>query len=297
MGDIERALGMGGLTRRYFLGRLGRMGGTAMLLAGMDALGLGIGSAMATPPKLQGRPKRNKVIVLGAGNAGLASAYELSQAGYDVTVIEARAFPGGRAQTARKGFTLTELGGAAQVCDFDEGLYLNHGPWRIPYHHHSTLHYTRKFGVPLELFNNDNDASYLFFEKAKGPLAGKPIRKGEIAADMLGHTSEILAKLSRQGALDDRLSLVLAGQVQYLTLDLERLAYISSAGVRSVFRARKLLEARGGKVLVANAQPQVQKVFDIVKAVPLSEIFRSVEESDAYLDRIQKKILADDEDE
>jgi len=206
MGDIERALGMGGLTRRYFLGRLGRMGGTAMLLAGMDALGLGIGSAMATPPKLQGRPKRNKVIVLGAGNAGLASAYELSQAGYDVTVIEARAFPGGRAQTARKGFTLTELGGAAQVCDFDEGLYLNHGPWRIPYHHHSTLHYTRKFGVPLELFNNDNDASYLFFEKAKGPLAGKPIRKGEIAADMLGHTSEILAKLSRQGALDDRLS-------------------------------------------------------------------------------------------
>ena len=99
------------------------------------------------------------------------------------------------------------------------------------------------------------------------------------------------------GALDDRLSLVLAGQVQYLTLDLERLAYISSAGVRSVFRARKLLEARGGKVLVANAQPQVQKVFDIVKAVPLSEIFRSVEESDAYLDRIQEKILADDEDE
>ena len=99
------------------------------------------------------------------------------------------------------------------------------------------------------------------------------------------------------GALDDRLSLVLAGQVQYLTLDLERLAYISSAGVRSVFRARKLLEARGGKVLVANAQPQVQKVFDIVKAVPLSEIFRSVEEADAYLDRVQKKILADDEDE
>ena len=99
------------------------------------------------------------------------------------------------------------------------------------------------------------------------------------------------------GTLDDRLSLVLAGQVQYLTLDLERLAYISSAGVRSVFRARKLLEARGGKVLVANAQPQVQKVFDIVKAVPLSEIFRSVEEADAYLDRIQKKILADDEDE
>jgi hypothetical protein len=35
----------------------------------------------------------------------------------------------------------------------------------------------------------------------------------------------------------------------------------------------------------------VQKVIDIVKAVPLSEIFRSVEEADRYLDRIQKQML------
>lgn len=206
MGAMDERMALNGLTRRFFLGRLGRMGGTAMLLAGMDALGMGIGSAMAAPPRLEGTPRRKKVVVLGAGNAGLASAYELSQAGYDVTVIEARSFPGGRAQTARKGFSLTELGGTTQVCDFDDGLYINHGPWRIPYHHHSTLHYTRKFRVPLELFNNDNDASYLFFEKGKGPLAGKAVRKGEVAADMLGYTSEILAKLSQQGALDDRLS-------------------------------------------------------------------------------------------
>ena len=206
MGEYEMGAAMGGHTRRFFLERLAKMGGTAMLLAGMDALGFGIGSAMAAPPKLSGKPKKNRVIVLGAGNAGLASAYELTQAGYEVTVIEARGFPGGRAQTARKGFSLTELGGATQTCEFDEGQYINHGPWRIPYHHHSTLHYTRKFGVPLELFNNDNDASYLYFEKAKGPLAGKPIRKGEIAADLHGYSSEILAKLSRQGALDSQMS-------------------------------------------------------------------------------------------
>ena len=98
------------------------------------------------------------------------------------------------------------------------------------------------------------------------------------------------------GELDDRLTLVLASKVRSLLLDLAPLEYISSAGVRSVFRARKLLAERGGKVVIANAQPQVQKVFDIVKAVPLSENFRSVEEADAYLDRIQKKILANDED-
>ena len=94
------------------------------------------------------------------------------------------------------------------------------------------------------------------------------------------------------GELDDRLTLVLAAKVQSLVLDLAQLDYISSAGVRSIFRARKLLSARSGTLVIANAQPQVQKVFDIVKAVPLSEIFRSVEEADAYLDRIQKKIVA-----
>lgn len=93
------------------------------------------------------------------------------------------------------------------------------------------------------------------------------------------------------GELDDRLTLVLASKVQSLLLDLAQLEYVSSAGVRSIFRARKLLSERGGTLAIANAQPQVQKVFDIVKAVPLSEIFRSVEEADAYLDKIQKKIV------
>ncbi|GHB97958.1 STAS domain-containing protein [Thermomonas carbonis] len=97
--------------------------------------------------------------------------------------------------------------------------------------------------------------------------------------------------------LDDRLTLVLAAKVQSLVLDLAQLEYVSSAGVRSIFRARKLLSARGGTLVLANTQPQVQKVFDIVKAVPLSEIFRSVQEADAYLDKIQKRIVAGNQDD
>jgi hypothetical protein len=50
-------------------------------------------------------------------------------------------------------------------------------------------------------------------------------------------------------------------------------------------------------VLVANPQPQIQKVFDMVKAVPLNEIFTSVAEADAYLDAMQRKVVeGDDED-
>ena len=84
--------------------------------------------------------------------------------------------------------------------------------------------------------------------------------------------------------------------LQNLVLDLQDVDYISSAGLRSIFRARKALGLREGRVLVVNPQPQVQKVFDIVKAVPVREIFRSVEELDSYLDRIQTRALDPDAD-
>ena len=100
------------------------------------------------------------------------------------------------------------------------------------------------------------------------------------------------------GDLDERLAPVLASTVGSLVLDLAGLEYISSAGVRSIFKARKAMAGRGGKVVVVNPQPQIQKVFDVVKAVPLNEIFTSVAEADAYLDAMQKKVISgDDEDE
>jgi len=96
---------------------------------------------------------------------------------------------------------------------------------------------------------------------------------------------------------DSELEPVLADpSVNLLVLDLSELEYISSAGLRTVFRARKSLGSRGGKVLVANPQPQIRKVFDLVKAVPFSEIFSSTAEADAYLDAMQKRVLSGDDD-
>ena len=192
-----------GLSRRTLLERLSLVGGVGLMMAGMEAFGYGIASASNAPPPLPGSAKGKKLIVLGAGIAGLATAIEAMKAGYEVQIIEARSFAGGRAQTARKGFSLTELGGETQTCDFDEGGYINHGPWRIPYHHRSTLHYAKTLGEPLEVFVNDNDASYLFFENGKGPLKAKAVRKGQIAADARGHAAEMLAKVAKKGGLDD----------------------------------------------------------------------------------------------
>src|SRR3546814_1668866 len=65
----------------------------------------------------------------------------------------------------------------------------------------------------------------------------------------------------------------------------------------TLFRSRKALSPRGGKVLVVNPQPQIQKVFDLVKAVPMNEIFAPTTEADAYLDTMQRKVLQGDDDD
>ncbi|HLT43170.1 MAG TPA: STAS domain-containing protein, partial [Luteimonas sp.] len=100
------------------------------------------------------------------------------------------------------------------------------------------------------------------------------------------------------GELDQTLAPLLeVPALRSLVLDLRALEYISSAGVRSIFRARKALAGRGGRVLVVNPQPQIQKVFDLVKAVPLEDIFSSTAEADAYLAAMQRKVLEGDDDD
>ena len=193
-------------SRRQFLYRLGAIGGAGAVMAGLEVFGMSVASAQTAPPALTGSGTGKRVVILGAGVGGMTAAYELSKLGYQCQVIEARGFAGGRCQTARAGFSLTELGGETQHCTFDDGQYINHGPWRIPFNHQSTLHYTREFGVPLEVMVNDNDASYVLFEGGSGPLAGKPVRKAEVAADMRGHTAELLAKAVRGNRLDMPLS-------------------------------------------------------------------------------------------
>ena len=82
-----------------------------------------------------------------------------------------------------------------------------------------------------------------------------------------------------------------------LVIDLVDLEYVSSAGLRSLFRARKAMRTQGGHSLLLHAQPQVRKVFEIVKAVPVHEVFRSVQELDAYLAEMQRKVVEGNADD
>ena len=89
--------------------------------------------------------------------------------------------------------------------------------------------------------------------------------------------------------LDERLAALLAsGSVTTLLFDLARLEYVSSAGLRVLVKARRALESRGGGMVVANVQPPVRKVFDIVKALPSIDVFQDDAELDAFLERMQR---------
>lgn len=75
-------------------------------------------------------------------------------------------------------------------------------------------------------------------------------------------------------------------------LDMKNLNYISSAGLRCIFKAKKRVVSQGGRLLLVNILPQVRKVLDIIKALPSEEVFASNAEMDEYLDKIQKQSVA-----
>ena len=128
--------------------------------------------------------------------AVIVSAYELQQAGYRVTVLEARDRIGGRAWTIRGGDRIVQIGRPDQHATFSiRDLYFNAGPARIPSTHRVILGYARRFGVPLETFVNVN-------RNAGWDFGGKVHPERRMVNDMRGHLGELLAKAIDQHALD-----------------------------------------------------------------------------------------------
>ncbi|WP_229223768.1 flavin monoamine oxidase family protein [Duganella sp. sic0402] len=197
------------VTRRTFLMQLAATSGYTAAAAAMTTLGLGaptIASAASQNPPLRlapGSGKGVKVLVLGAGIAGLVSAYELRKAGYQVQLIEARDRVGGRNWTIRNGSRIEHNDGTTQVAEFEPGHYFNAGPARLPSHHQTILGYCREFGVELEAEVNTSRSAYFLPDAAKG---GKPIQLRRAVNDARGHVSELLARATSKGALDQELS-------------------------------------------------------------------------------------------
>jgi len=129
------------LTRRQFLHQAAAL-----------ALAAGARAPAAEPIRPLGRKgAARKVVILGAGLAGLSAAFELIQAGHDVLVLEASRHAGGRVYTLRSSFA--------------DGLHAEAGAVFIPDSHHYTLHYARQFNLPLLTFPADRAVLYYLRDK------------------------------------------------------------------------------------------------------------------------------------
>ena len=185
------------LTRRALLERIGTAGGLGAAYMAMETLGL----ANPTPAGAEnfalprGSGGGRSVVILGAGIAGLVSAYELQKAGYHVTLLEARNRIGGRSWTIRGGDRIVQTGRPDQLATFDPGLYFNSGPARIPSTHRLILSYARRLGVKLEPFVNAN-------RNAGWDFGGKVQPERRMVEDMRGHLAELLAKAIDRKALE-----------------------------------------------------------------------------------------------
>ncbi len=187
------------MNRRSLFRMIGMAAGSAVMYQAMTELGYAGESGYKGPIKLEGNPKGTSVVILGAGLAGLTAALELRNAGYKVQVLEYQNRAGGRNISIRGGDVVPEMGPYKQHCEFDAGLYLNPGPMRLPFHHVAVLDYCKRLNVPLETFQIINYNAMLHSTQAFG---GKPKRYREVETDFRGHVSELLAKCTTQGKLD-----------------------------------------------------------------------------------------------
>ncbi len=117
------------------------------------------------------RPK--KVVIIGAGMAGLVAAYELLRAGHDPFILEAQQRAGGRVYTMRDPFA--------------PGLYAEAGAMRIPKAHTLTMAYVEKFNLSLSPFNMSNPNAYYYLRGNRYRVEDAEVDPDCLEFDLAGH--------------------------------------------------------------------------------------------------------------
>jgi anti-anti-sigma factor len=90
--------------------------------------------------------------------------------------------------------------------------------------------------------------------------------------------------------LQQRIDTEINDAVSTTIIDFKDLDFLSSAGLRVIFKTKKVMDNAGGKFLLVNLQPQIKKVFEIIKALDGMNVFKDQDEMDEYLTAMQNKV-------
>jgi anti-sigma B factor antagonist len=90
-------------------------------------------------------------------------------------------------------------------------------------------------------------------------------------------------------SFEQKLASVLSPATKVLIFDMSNLSYISSMGIRIIFKAEKALEMNDGKVFMVNVQPHIEKIFKIAVVFTKYQNFKTVEEASAFWSETLRK--------
>lgn len=149
--------------------------------ATVGAAGLASG-CLSFPGDAEALPTNPRIVIIGAGIAGLNAAYQLKKAGHSATIYEARSRIGGRMLSA----------------DMGDGLIVDLGAELINTDHADMLALSEEFGI--ELFNRMEDIAGLPFPDEAYFFNGKSIAEADLADDL----RLIAAQITKDAALLDQ---------------------------------------------------------------------------------------------
>ncbi len=266
------------ISRRHFIAASAALTGTLLLSGPARAL------------QVAGKPKGKRIVIIGAGFAGLAAAYELLAVGYDVTIVEARSRVGGRVLSFNKSFS-----------EFVPGKNVEGGGELVGSNHPMWMTYAKKFDLEFHditeneeldsliafdgklLSDAEADALYEEMDEACNSMnaaaadidADEPWKsKDAVALDKKNLQSWIMSldvgELGKK-ALDLVLSVdngVEAAQQSYLG----NLAMIKGGGLEKFWTDSEVYRCIGGNDQLAHKLAQVITMDRIVLGLPVTEV-------------------------
>ena len=100
---------------------------------------------------------------------------------------------------------------------------------------------------------------------------------------------------STHESLDQELDRVMNEPVRVLVLDIEGVDFVTSAGIGTIMKAKTSLAQKRADLVLLHVRPQIEKVFEILRALPGLGILPDRAELDEYLGRIQSQTTVEDD--